>query len=125
MERENCLIISLVIQQVGVQRVRRDVACSAAGGQETRRSPIRTTQMRGRGSSGRDAEWNSESAAIWNSKIEVPRLRKMALQQPRVKSVVNVSSEKNSLPSRNEKASLRITPCAARRSRFYRTKFIP
>jgi hypothetical protein len=30
-----------------------------------------------------------------------------------------------SLQTCNEKASARITPCAARRSHFYRMKFIP
>jgi hypothetical protein len=30
-----------------------------------------------------------------------------------------------SLPSRNENALLRITPCVVRRSHFYRAKFIP
>jgi hypothetical protein len=31
----------------------------------------------------------------------------------------------NWLQTRNEKASSRITPCARRRSHFYRAKFIP
>jgi hypothetical protein len=41
------------------------------------------------------------------------------------KARLKIPARMTSLQTRNEKASLRITPCAARRSHFYRAKFIP
>jgi hypothetical protein len=59
----------------------------------------------------RDLQKLSEARPVGRGIQRRTRLRRPALM--------------NSLQTRNEKASLRITPCAARRSHFYREKFIP